>query len=494
MRIIEIRLNNFKAFAGEHVIQTNSSVVCFVGENNTGKTSVFAAIDFLKNGVPKEKTIEDFKNKGVPDEPVSVEITIEGNLRSAIAAFSEDKYLPYVYEVDAKQRIRVRRSSEKLTVTQKGKSVELDEKKLPLFNPETNQFENVAGFDKAVGTLFETQFIWSDLKPDDVVDFGTTKTLGRLLKEVATGFQDSPDWKSFMAAHNKAFETGDDALLKRSEQMRGEIQSALGNFYGKADVEFAFQPPDPASFIKLGEIRVDDGVNTSIAEKGSGMQRALALAVTKVYADFLAKHEDDAALTKPLFFFIDEPEISLHPKAQAVLVDALCEIAKRQQVFMTTHSPLFLKCLGINENTILVFSRKAGVIKTAPAAEAATFSFSPTLAEINYLAYGLATEDFHNELYGHITEVSGKFTATAFDEWVVQNSTVVRDKNWIRIKGGVPQAPESVTLMTYIRHSIHHPENTTNSKYTSPELASSIQAMLSIIKSGVFVTLKGATT
>lgn len=492
MRIVEIKLNNFKAFSGEHIIQTDSPVVCFVGENNTGKTSIFAAIDFLKSGIPQGKTIADLKNKSHQDESVSVEVTIEGSLRAAIEVFSEEKYQPYVYEVDSKERIRLRRSSEKSTVIQKGKSVELDEKKLTIFNPAQNEFQNPTGFDRAIGSLFETQFIWSDMKPDDVVDFGTTKTLGRLLKEVATGFQDSPDWVSFMEAHSKAFKTGDDALLKRSKKMQDEIQGALGNFYGNADVEFAFQPPDPASFIKLGEIWVNDGVNTPITEKGSGMQRALALAVTKVYADFLAKHEDDANLTKPLFFFIDEPEISLHPKAQAVLVDALCKIAERQQVFMTTHSPLFLKCLGINSNAILVFSRKDGAITTAPAAEAKTFGFSPTLAEINFLAYGLSTEDFHNELYGHIAEVTQKHGQREFDNWIVQNSTLVRDKNWVRIKNSAPQAPEPVTLMTYIRNTIHHPENKHNPEYTTSELEVSIQAMLSIIKSEPFTALKAA--
>jgi len=490
MRIIEIKLKNFKIFSGEHIIRTDSPVVCLVGENNTGKTTVFAAVDFLKNGVQREKSIDDYKNRSLLDSPVSVEITIEGNLRNVIENFSETRYLPYIFQVDSKERIRLKRSSEKQSIKQNGKDVHLDEKKLTIYNPETDQFENPIGFDKAIGSLLEIQFIWFDMQPDDVVDFSTTKTLGRLLKEISSDFQESADWKSFLEAHSKAFESGDDALLKRAGQMRKDIQSALGDFYGNAEVEFRFSPPDPSSFIKLGEVLINDGIKTPISEKGSGMQRSLALAVIKVYADLLARHEKDSNLAKPIFFFIDEPEISLHPKAQAVLVDALHKISERQQVFITTHSPLFLKCLGLNRTAISVFSRDRDAISTKAAETANTFSFSPTLSEIIFSAYDLPTEEFHNELYAHICEVTKSDNSTKLDTWLKENAEISLEKEWIRIKNGGYTNPQPVSLMTYIRHSIHHPENNANQRYTEEELRRSIQTMLNIIKSDTFSSLK----
>lgn len=492
MKITEIKLNNFKAFAGEHTIRTDSSIVCLVGENNTGKTTALAAIDFLKNGVPREHSIEDFVTKGSTGAIVSVEVTIEGELTKAIEAFSEKKYLPYIEKNDQSERLRLKRSSEKVTITQNGREVNLDEKKLTVFNPATKQFENPSGFDRAIGSLLETLFIWSDMRPEDVVDFGTTKTLGRLFKKIFDSFQESADWKAFLKAHDKAFQSGDDALVKRSEQTRNQIQSALGEFYGEASVKFEFQPPSPGDFIKSGETLIDDGVETPVSEKGSGMQRALALAITKVYADGLAAQTPEETLTKPLFFFIDEPEISLHPKVQGILVKALCEIAKRQQVFLTTHSPLFLKRLGVNDHAILICSKKNGAIKITRAREANTFEFSPTLGEINYFAYGLATEDFHNELYGYITETTRLFKCNELDNWLVENCGVQRNKKWIRLKNGTPLHPEDVTLMTYIRHSIHHPENTHNASYTETDLIRSIQEMLGVIASDAFKDQKNA--
>lgn len=489
MKIKTITLNNFKVFEGEHMIDTNSEIVCLVGENNVGKTTIFSAVDFLKNGVAKDKSIDGYKNKNKLINDVSVEITIEGRLKEAILNFSEEKFLPYIVENGCVEIIRLKRSSEKSEITQNKKSIQLNENKITVFNPETNQFENPAGFDRAIGSLFETQFIWSDMKSDDIVDFGSTKTLGKLLKEVSDGFQESQEWLNFKDAHQRAFVTSDNALSKQSEKIRNEIQNSLCDFYGKAEIQFSFQSPDPLSFIKLGDVFVDDGVNTSITEKGSGMQRALALSVIKVYADFLSKHKENEELSKPFFFFIDEPEISLHPKAQSILVKALGEIAKRQQVFVTTHSPYFLKSFGVNKNAIRVVCRDGGV-SVRPAEEAETFDFSPTLAEINYFAYNLATPDFHNELYGFISKTTKNFTSSKLDQWFIDNYEIYKDKKWARDKNRQQQNLEDVTLMTYIRHSIHHPENKVNLAFTEQELDDSIKKMLSVIQSKVFSELR----
>ncbi len=60
-------------------------------------------------------------------------------------------------------------------------------------------------------------------------------------------------------------------------------------------------------------------------EKGSGMQRSIALALLQVYAEELVKHPRVSTITKPFFLFIDEPEICLHPQAQAKLLNAILE-------------------------------------------------------------------------------------------------------------------------------------------------------------------------
>ena len=89
-------------------------------------------------------------------------------------------------------------------------------KRITIFNPVTSQFENPTGTDKVIGSLFETQFIWSDLQSGDVVDFGSTKILGKLFKEISESFKKSKEWLDFEAAHRAAFITSDNALSKQS--------------------------------------------------------------------------------------------------------------------------------------------------------------------------------------------------------------------------------------------------------------------------------------
>jgi putative ATP-dependent endonuclease of OLD family len=489
MKIAQIRVNNFKALAGEHCIDTNNAMICFVGENNTGKTTIFAAIDFLKSGVSKEKSIYDYKNKNHLDQDVSVEIIIQGNIKQAIENFSEAKFTPYVYNEDGIETLRIKRSSEILQITQNKKPIELNVKKIGVFNSENNQFENPTGFDTAINSLFETQFVWSDMQAGDVVDFGSTKILGKLLKEISKNFEASQEWQDFQNAHQAAFLTSDNALSKKSDVLIQEIQSSLSAFYGGAVVKFDFQTPDPASFIKLGDVFVDDGVDTSITEKGSGMQRAFALSVIKVYADFLTKHETDASISKPIFFFIDEPEISLHPKAQAILLNALKEIAKHQQIFVTTHSPYLLKEFGVDVNAVKIVSKTEDKVTIKSSEAMDTIKFSPTLAEVNYFAYNLASADFHNELYGYICDVTQNFTSPKFDEYLCQNHNIQKNKQWKRVERGEVKPAVDVSLMTFIRHTIHHPENSHNAAFTDIELQESIKNMLEIIKTDSFIKL-----
>ncbi len=492
MKITKMIVNNFKALSGEHIIETDNPMICLVGENNTGKTTLFTAIDFLKSGAAKGKSIDDYKNKNHIDKDVSVEIIMQGNIRQIIQDFSDaKKYLSYVYDDNSVETIRLKRSSLEAEITQNAKQVKLNAQKITVFNYETQQFENPSGFDAAIGSLFETQFVWSDIQASDVVDFAPTKMLGKLLKEISKDFETSSEWRSFQEAHQKAFLDGDNSLSKKSDALIRDIQSSLGSFYGNASVKFDFQAPDPSTLIKIGDVFVDDGIDTSIAEKGSGMQRAFALSVIKVYADYLSRHESDSTLKKPLFFFIDEPEISLHPKAQAILNEALKKIAKHQQVFVTTHSPYFLKHFGIDEKAVKIVSRDtSGNVSIEPSSIMNTFGFSPTLAEINYFAYNLTTEDFHNELYGYITEVTKNFSYKKLDDWLLQSCQINKNKQWLRFdKGQLATTPEDVSLMTFIRHSIHHPENTHNQKYNEAELKASIEAMLSIVRSQTFQAL-----
>lgn len=281
--------------------------------------------------------------------------------------------------------------------------------------------------------------------------------------------------------HKETFHGTGDSLCKRTQAVEGKIKSILSSQYGDIGVKFNFSLPEPSAFYKAGDIRVDDGVDTKLDEKGTGLQRAVALAMIQVYSQNITSHPTCADKNKPLFFFIDEPEICLHPKAQKQLIQALVSISQKQQIFISTHSPYLIKTFDSVHHDLFEFERDGQNIKTTSSTQMTLFPWSPSWGEINYYAYGLLTEDFHNELYGFIQQQSSNYREADIERYLVSKG-ITKTKQWKRVTAGVVQPQYDVTVMTYIRNIIHHPENTTNNKYSDIELKESIDKMINLLK------------
>jgi len=99
------------------------------------------------------------------------------------------------------------------------------------------------------------------------------------------------------------------------------------------------------------EIVVDDGTPTHLSRKGDGVQSLAALS--------LMRHASEVGASgKQLILAIEEPESHLHPNAIHQLKAVITDIARKHQVIMTTHCPLFVDRTSIKSN-IIVFNRKA---------------------------------------------------------------------------------------------------------------------------------------
>lgn len=95
----------------------------------------------------------------------------------------------------------------------------------------------------------------------------------------------------------------------------------------------------------------------------------------------------------------------------------------------------------------------------------------PSLNEINYIAFRDLTEEYHNELYGYI-EIE-----ELLSDYKAGKATITYNK--IQRGGGIQ--PIQVILTEYIRHQIHHPENTNNNRYTFDQLEESVNLMRDFI-------------
>lgn len=484
MYISKIKLHNFKGFNGDHEIVFDKGVNFFVGDNNCGKSSVFEAIDFIRTKKDRNEVIT--KTEIEEDSFVSVEIEFKGeDIESLVEIDALKKYKSSLIGTDSEKSLQVMRSSEETEITQDGKKKKLDIKNVRVFNPTTNQFENPTGIDNTITALFEAQFVWADTNSGDISDFAKTKISGKIINAITKDFITSDTWKNFQNSHKETFGEGENSLAKTLKPVEQKIQNILSEQYGETEVRFSFSLPEIESFFKTGNIALsENGIETKSSEKGTGMQRALALALIQVYADISSS--DENGVSKPILFFIDEPETFLHPQAQNKLLDALEKISDKSQIFIITHSPYLLKKYKKDTHSMNIFSKDAGMNKVEAGKEFDLFgTSSPSWGEINYYAFGVLSVEFHNELYGFIQakaifEDEKNYLEDEFEKYLVGKS-INQDQSYIKLKKDGSTENQNRTLPTKIRNIIHHPENTNNTKFTDQELKTSIESLIPLL-------------
>ncbi len=160
---------------------------------------------------------------------------------------------------------------------------------------------------------------------------------------------------------------------------------------------------------------------------------------------------------------IDEPETHLHPPAQINLLKELIKITGNDNnniLFFATHSNYLIDKDNLDRN-FKVFKKdnlRTNIKKIEKK--------SSTYSEVNYEVFGIQTSDYHNELYGYI-------------EFENKNLLInlPKTKKWIDSRNN---KEKDVSVSEYIRHSIHHPENILNKKYTDKELGESIKKLIEL--------------
>lgn len=247
-----------------------------------------------------------------------------------------------------------------------------------------------------------------------------------------------------------------DEVAQRTLQKLGEMNSGIANSLDP-------QLPDSASLkwqdvFKNVSITADDDI--PINKRGSGVKRLVLISFFRAEAE----RRQHAANLPDIVYAIEEPETSQHPEQQRALTDALIALsnARNTQVLLTTHSPEIVKRLKF-ENIILVSDQTPNRVSLVLEHELPY----PSLNEVNFLAFGEASFEYHNELYGFI-EAEGRL-----DEYKAGKP----QRDYIKVRANGSTVTQRIILTEYIRHQIHHPENDNNALFTPDELKESIEVM-----------------
>ncbi|MCP8710606.1 AAA family ATPase [Streptomyces sp. AC04842] len=153
------------------------------------------------------------------------------------------------------------------------------------------------------------------------------------------------------------------------------------------------------------KVLIDDGAETDLRHKGDGVQSLAALAMARKAAD---------RGRRSLILAIEEPEAHLHPSAVHRVRQVINEIASKQQVIYTTHSPLLVDRFKLTNNVIVRGSKAAPAKTLNELREVLGVRTSDNLAQANLvlIVEGLTDRNSLAALIAHKSEKLSGYIAS----------------------------------------------------------------------------------
>lgn len=478
--IKKVKIENFRSIKNQEIELCNYTLI--IGNNGTGKTSVLEAINYALSPSFLSGRIKhtDFYNG--EHNPVSVTVEFEKELKAKLPDGYTKQDVPFK-EVLLKIKFRERKAPEKafsdlvvidhrieptnyVIKTKDGWSIKrksgsdfkfreqllalniIETEELPrsfYFNKSRDK-QLQRGFNSSINTVFD-DFNWRFLKNENSRNFFNEKK--QIEKEKILD------------------------LIDIKENVFDILNQKLKDF-GIDNIDISFI--DGKAPFNNAYLSRKEQIDLPVKYLGSGVEMIISLIFLETMAS-LSKER--------LVILIDEPELHLHPSLQYKLSEYLGNISSKHQIIVSTHSPIFFKnCIGKKNVKLLVATNTTeNGIQIKESEKFGLFPWSPSWGEINYFAFNYPTIEFHDELYGYLQEISEKYRQNEFDNWLNQEG-IEKSKKWKKEVNGKLQNEEDVTLPTFIRNKIHHPENQEmkNEIFNDNELKTSIEQMVELIK------------
>lgn len=261
------------------------------------------------------------------------------------------------------------------------------------------------------------------------------------------------------------------------EQLTIDVTSYLNKRWPEHEVKIEFHVADERVTCRVVDVKNSGRQRIAPSARSDGFKKLISFLLS-LSIDYSKNQVSNSIL------LLDEPEMFLHPEAQQNFRDELISIASKNNnvVMCSTHSMYMIH----KEHIDHCFSVKKIADNKAKEFKTEIQELSPqvmSFARINFSVFNIATTEYHSELYGRlqvkyidsVAEPSREtYTAKAFDEKYFPST---RRLEWKRMAGS-KQITVPVSIHSYIRHSIHHPENNLgNIPFTEEELRSSIVEM-----------------
>jgi len=372
MRLVQLKVSNFRCFKEEILVDLKNLVV-FIGKNDSGKSSLFDAMDIFFNDVPEQDDVcvhgsdtkvsiscvfDNLPTELVIDEQHPTNLTTEyllnrdGRLEvvkvfncsgsgkvKAASVFARadhptaDKYNDLLTLTNAKLKQRAKELS--VDVTNVNQTINTELRRAIWARAPDLQCREID-----IELKSETaEKIWEQLKKHLPV-FALFKS------DRPSTDQDAEAQDPMKSAIKEAIKGQETMLNDLAEKVKKEVQEIANRTVEKIremDPDLAKQLTPRVTnknWESLFSVTLTGDEDIPINKRGSGTRRLVLLNF------FRAKAEKDAeGKGTGIIYAIEEPETSQHPNNQKMLIEAFDDLANRSgcQVFLTTHTPMLAR-------------------------------------------------------------------------------------------------------------------------------------------------------
>lgn len=127
-----------------------------------------------------------------------------------------------------------------------------------------------------------------------------------------------------------------DSYNEIEKRLAANAIEQMGLEAGENKIDLSFESHDPTNAFKSLQLYVEQqGFRCAAGEVGAGLQSAIVIAIFRTYEEL----KKEGAI-----FAIEEPEVFLHPQKARYFASILRSLSEKgNQVFTTTHSPVFVQ-------------------------------------------------------------------------------------------------------------------------------------------------------
>ena len=507
MKLKKLKLENFRNYKDEVIIDIGNLTV-FVGKNDIGKSTILEALDIFFNERAAVKNVDnDDLSKQAEEgskimvsvcfsdypEKIIIDDTNETNLKEEYLlnndeeleikkVFNKDK-LEDVFlianhpdndlakdllekKIDGLKKIvndnkipcedKTKKAELRKSIRNYYSPLELKTKEIPLKKEDAKEvWEKLKNY-MPLYALFQ-----SDRSNNDQ-DNEVQNPIKLAIKQILKNQELQNKFKEIAKIVEEKTKEITKQTLDKLKEMKPDIAKEL------KPVMPDYEQLKWADVFKKIDISSDNDV--PLNKRGSGVKRLVLLNFFRAEVDRIKKENNN----ENTIYAFEEPETSQHVDHQKILINTFKELSKTTQILLTTHSPEIVKILEFKD--LILIRKNKNNVPIIEEAEKINLPYK-SLNEINYLAFDYIDEAYHSEIYGFIQEEYKEI----FEKEIGKHEKKGQD-GFLEYKNKKNGNTEYITFHKYIRNQIHHPENTTNKKFTREQLKESIKQMREYIK------------